>query len=174
MKAHAVLAAGLLLVGCGGEDGTRRASAGTFQGDQTCGLRVALGGGIAAAYAGADTEFACAFPVASSGIQTSYIAVDGALGQFELDAEGITQGMTARELPAVVRLTARGEGSWGTEGCSIDVEENVYLRPGELGDLYRVVGSGRCDAPAEPLRSGDPVTIAPFDFVLTMAWLGGS
>jgi hypothetical protein len=158
-------------VGCGGEE---HGASGAFKPDQTCGLRVELGGGLVAALAGADTEVACVHPIGPNGIHTTFVPIQGALGHFQLDASGIDKGAIGKELEARVRLIAReGNRAWSSEDCRIDVTKHEYLRPGELGEQYRVVGSGRCAAPALSASSGaEPVTVGPFDFVLTVSWLG--
>jgi hypothetical protein len=173
MRACVSLAVCLTLVGCS-QDDQGRGGAGAFQPDQTCGLRVDLGGGLVASLTGADTELACVNPIGPTGIHTTFVPIHGALGHFQLDASGIEKGAIGEELDAEVRLVARDDNRvWNTAECRVDVTEHEYLRRGELGEQYRAVGSGRCVAPAQSVSGGDePVTLGPFDFVVTLSWLG--
>jgi len=167
-----LLALCLVLTGCGAEGD--KSQAGAFQTNQTCGLRVQLGGGLVASLTGADTELACVTPIGPAGIHATFVPIQGALGYFDLDASGIGKGATGKEFAAEVRLIARDEGrEWSAEDCTIDIAKHEYLGPGELGEQYRAEGSGRCAAPAPSASGGDePVTIGPFDFVVSIAWLG--
>ncbi len=172
MKSHLFFALCLVLADCGAEDDTTHA--GGFEPDQTCGLRGQLDGALVASFTGADTELACVTPIGSTGIHAIFVPLEGALEYFQLDASGIGRGATGQDFAAEVRLIARGEGrEWRTDDCTVDITKHEYLRPGELGELYRVAGSGRCAASAPSVSGGDaPVTIGPFDFVVSVSWLG--
>jgi hypothetical protein len=162
----------IALMGCGSEDDQGGNQTRAFHSDQTCGLRVELGGDLVASFTGGDTEFACVHPIGPAGIHTTFVPIQGDLGHFQLDAGGVEKGAIGTEFAAKVRLIARDQmRAWETEDCTVDIASHEFVRPGEIGEQYRATGSGRCAA-ASSVRGGEPVVIRPFDFVVTISWLG--
>jgi hypothetical protein len=172
MTPRPLLVFAFLLAGCGSEDDHDQGHGG-FGRDQTCGLRVTLGDALATSLSGSDTEAACVFPLGANGIDTTFLPMAGEPEAFRLEA-GVARGATGDDLAAEVQVSSRDGRDWSTSACSVDVAENKYLRAGELGELYRVVGSGRCSAGAASAENDGTVTIGPFDFVVVTSWLGSS
>jgi hypothetical protein len=169
MRFRSFLLLALLLAGCGSDDGPDE---GRFGSDQTCGLKVTLADALATSLSGSETEAACAFPLGANGIDTTFLPMEGEPETFRIHASGIARGATGKDLAAEVQVSSRDGREWRTSACSVDVTENKYLRAGELGELYRVVGSGRCSAPAASVGNAGTVAIGPFDFVVLSSWLG--
>lgn len=172
MTSRPLLVLALILAGCGSDDDHDHGHGG-FGRDQTCGLKVTLGDALAASLSGDETEAACAFPLGSNGIDTTFLPIAGEPETFRLEAAGIAKEATGKNFAARVEVSSRDGREWSASVCSVDVTEHEFLRAAELGDHYRVVGSGRCSAPGASVDGNDgTVTIGPFDFVVVSSWLG--
>jgi hypothetical protein len=172
MTSRPLLVLALILAGCGSDDDHDQGHGG-FERDQTCGVKVTLGDALVASLSGDETEAACAFPLGSNGIDTTFLPIAGEPETFRLEAAGIAKEATGMNFSAQVEESSRDGREWNTSACSVDVTEHEFLRTAELGDHYRVVGSGRCSTPARPVGgNAGTVAIGPFDFVVVTSWLG--
>jgi hypothetical protein len=147
---RAKVAAVLVFLGSCGGDG--------FDEDTTCGVAVAVSGGLEAAIAASENP-ACLTQVSfGDGVDVVYLLPDHALPRVELRADTIRRGETAVAQPAQVRLEAASGEVWVDDTCTIDVTSNAFERAVELGDQYRVAGTVTCPAPLPP-ATGDAAAV---------------
>lgn len=137
----------------------------------TCQVAVDVSGAVSLAIDG-DAGVACLSQLgADAGIDVEYVTQSGAFDRLGLVVEMVQKGQTGA-FPAQVRVTHEDGRVWAAL-CEVTIDEHTYVEPAELGERYRVVGSGACPEPADGVAGTmDAVSIAPFDFVAEITWGG--
>jgi hypothetical protein len=156
-------------MGCSGDDGD--GSSGGFPSDTTCGLSVAISGGVEGSFT-PDTAVACATQLSSTaGIDAAFLQLEGDVRTVELEVADVTKGETGQGFAARVRVTHEDDRRWGADGCVVDITKHSFVSQDDFADRYLVAGSGVCDEPAASIGGTDPeVTIGELSFVATVPW----
>ena len=92
----------------------------------------------------------------------------------KISARGISPGDLKTDIPGQVHITHVDGREWATEAdaCSIDIHENELIEQDQVGDHYRVGGSGNCDMAAQPApdNTTPAVDIPDFTFRAGILW----
>jgi hypothetical protein len=166
--ARGVLALCFTLAGCSGDDAASAGANGPFPAAQTCGLRVELGGTFTSSLTGSDEEVGCATLFSSTGFEAIFYPRARGLTAFTLFVEDVMKGATGTAFPATVIMQTLDD-IYETE-CTVDVVAQTFSSSDEFTDRYRVVGSGRCPAPAAGGTPNTSVSVGPFEFVAVVGW----
>ncbi|HEY6560236.1 MAG TPA: hypothetical protein VI072_23285 [Polyangiaceae bacterium] len=166
-----ILFGALVTCGCGGDDDR---DAGSLSG--SCALGVELSGAISRSQRPSE-QLACATQHSfESGVDNLFLSTNAEL-RFELGIADIEEGATGQYPAHVEILVEARRFRTATNGCSVNVTEHALVarENTEIGEVrrYRVVGSGSCSAPAEPVNEqGEPVTVGSFQFRQPAVWRG--
>jgi hypothetical protein len=165
----ALLLSAVLVCGCG-DDNDR--DAGSLA--ASCALGVELSGAHSRSQR-ASEELACAtLHSFDSGVDNVFLSANAQL-RFELGIDDIEEGAIG-EYPAHVEVQVEGQRfRTAPDGCSVNVTEHALVsrESSEIGEMrrYRVVGSGSCSVPAQPVnQQGEPVTVGSFQFRQPAVW----
>jgi hypothetical protein len=164
-----LLLGAVLTWGCG-DDNDR--DAGGLAG--SCSLGVELGGAVSRSQRVSE-QLACATQHSfESGVDNLFLSANAEL-RFELGIADIEEGATGQYPAHVEILVEAHRFRTAPNGCSVNVTEHALVarENTEIGEVrrYRVVGSGSCSAPAEPVNEqGEPVTVGAFQFRQPAVW----
>lgn len=137
-----------VLVGCGSGDGDGGGSdEPLFPPEQKCGLRVELAGDTTLLRLKGEPETTCMGIHRPGEIAVTYIPDDTSVLRELTVFVWEEIGVTGKGFRGDVGLDA-GAGPSTSSGCSFDFLESRLVGTNERADQYRVVGVGRCTAPA--------------------------
>lgn len=160
----------LLLVGCGSGDDSGGGGSG-FPAGTTCGLSVALSGGVEQTLTGSDS-MACATQLSSStGIQAGFLPVgQGAVTTFSISVDDVEKGKTGKGFPAEVRVHDGNGHDWQTLDCVADISSHTFSHTDSFADHYQASGNGSCAGPASSGGGEADVDVGAFEFVAVVPW----
>jgi hypothetical protein len=161
----------LLLVGCGSGEDSDGSGGNGFPAGTTCGLSVALSGGVEQTVEGADSV-ACATQLSSgSGIEAGFLPVgDGPVTMVTIAVDDVEKGKTGAGFPADVRVRDESGTEWHTIECTADISAHTFSKNDGFSDQYQAAGSGTCTGPASSGGAQPNVDVSPFAFVAVIGW----
>lgn len=164
-----LLGLGLVLAGCGSDDDS--GGSGGFPSGTTCGVSIALSGGVEQTV-GASDSVACATQLSStSGVDIVYLPLaDGALDSVNVIVSDVEKGKTGKGFPAEVRVQGADGTNWHAIDCAADVSENAFDTTDDFADQYRTSGTGSCSGPATSGSGKPDISVGAFTFVAVVPW----
>lgn len=161
----------LLLMGCGSGDDSGGSGESGFPAGTTCGVSVALSGGVEQTLKGADSV-ACATQLSSgSGIEAGFLpAGDGPVTTVTIAVDDVEKGKTGTGFPADVRVRDESGTEWHTIECTADISAHTFSKNDGFADQYQTAGSGECTSPAKSGDGKPDVNVGSFAFVAVVGW----
>jgi hypothetical protein len=160
----------LALVGCSSSDESNGNGSGGFPAGTTCGVSVALSGGVDESLSASDSV-ACATQLSSStGIDADFLPLDsGSLDAVSIRIDDVEKGETGGAFPTEVRVHGADNGLW-TATCTADISTNAFDDTDDFADHYRTTGTGTCTGTATSSTGEPDVAIGPLSFVVVVPW----